>query len=248
MKKVLLSTIVLCVAGMAVMAQGGAKPKPKAAITQSKAPVMKNLLDSFSYAAGVNVATNMKAQGISILNAALMQKGIEDVFRNNKQSLTPEQNNACMQKQMDIFYAAKDAESKAAGNAFLENNKKRKGVIVLPDGLQYEVVKSGDVNGISPKLIDTVEVNYIGRHIDGTEFENSFKNGQPAVFQVTGVIKGWVEALLLMKPGDHWKIYLPSELAYGAAGNGTVIPPNSVLVFDIVLEKVRYAVEAPKNN
>ncbi len=247
MKKNLLSTIVLCVASVSVFAQGGAKPKP-APKTKPASPLMKNLIDSFSYAAGVNVATNMKAQGITSLNATAMQRGIEDVFRNQKQLLTPEQNNACMQKQMDIFYAAKDAEAKAAGTAFLENNKKRKGVIVLPDGLQYEVVRNGDVNGVSPKLVDTVEVNYIGRHIDGNEFENSYKNGQPAVFQVTGVIKGWVEVLLLMKPGDHWKIYIPSELAYGAAGNGTVIPPNSVLVFDIILEKVRYAVEAPKNN
>lgn len=249
MKKVLLSTIVCCVAGIAVMAQGGAKPKPSAKpAAKSTAPVMKNLLDSFSYAAGVNVATNMKAQGITSLNAAVMQKGLEDVFKNSKQSLTAEQNNNVMQRQLDIFSAAKDAEAKAVGNAFLENNKKRKGVIVLPDGLQYEVVKNGDANAASPKLVDTVEVNYIGRHIDGTEFENSFKSGQPAVFQVTGVIKGWVEALLLMKPGDHWKLYIPSDLAYGAAGNGTVIPPNSVLVFDIVLEKVRYATEAPKNN
>lgn len=239
--------IVLCVAGLSVSAQSGAKPKAKPA-TKSPAPVMKNLLDSFSYAAGVNVATNMKAQGITSLNAAAMQKGIEDVFKNSKQLLSPEASNSCMQRQLSIFSAVKDAEAIEKGNAFLANNKKRNGVITLPDGLQYEIIKSGDVNGIHPKLVDTVEVNYLVGTIDGNEVENSFKSGQPAAFPLGGVIKGWVEILQLMKPGDHWKVVVPSELAYGASGNGNAIPPNSVLVFEIALEKIRPAVEAPKNN
>ncbi|HNU87555.1 MAG TPA: FKBP-type peptidyl-prolyl cis-trans isomerase [Ferruginibacter sp.] len=248
MKKVLFSIIVLCVAGLSVLAQSGAKPKAKPVAKTSSAPAMKNLLDSFSYAAGVNVATNMKAQGISRLNTAAMQKGIDDVFKNSKQLLSPEANGACMQKQLDIFAAEKDAASKEKGNAYLENNKKRKGVITLPSGLQYEVIKSGDVNGVSPKMVDTVEVNYLVGLIDGTEVENSFKSGQMAAFPLGGVIKGWVEILQLMKPGDHWKVVTPSELAYGAAGNGSAIPPNSVLVFEIALERIRPAVEAPKNN
>ncbi|MBL0182023.1 MAG: FKBP-type peptidyl-prolyl cis-trans isomerase [Chitinophagaceae bacterium] len=247
MKKVFLSMFVLCVAGLSVSAQSGAKPKAKPA-AKSPAPVMKNLLDSFSYAAGVNVATNMKAQGITSLNAAAMQKGIDDVFKNNKQLLTPEVNNSCMQRQLDIFSAAKDAVAIEKGKAFLANNKKGKGVITLPDGLQYEIIKSGDVTGTQPKLVDTVEVNYLVGTIDGTEVENSFKSGQPAAFPLGGVIKGWVEILQMMRPGDHWKVVVPSELAYGAAGNGAAIPPNSVLVFEIRLEKVRPAVEAPKNN
>lgn len=246
MKRFLLPTIVLCFAGMTALAQGGAKPKSKpAAVKPAAKPVMKSLLDSFSYAAGVNVATNMKAQGISTLNAAMMQKGLDDVFKNKTPQLTPEQTNACMQRQLEIFAAAKNAEAMATGNAFLENNKKRDGITVLPSGLQYEVIRSGKADGISPKLEDTVEVNYIGRYIDGTEFENSYKNGQPAAFPLGAVIKGWVETLLRMKPSDHWKVYIPSELAYGAAGNG-VIPPNAVLVFDIILENVRTA--APKSN
>lgn len=247
MKKVFLSMVLLCVAGLSVTAQNGAKPKAKPA-SKSPAPVMKNLLDSFSYAAGVNVATNMKAQGISRLNAAMMQKGIDDVFKNNKQLLTPEANSTCMQKQLDIFSAEKDMAAKAKGTEFLENNKKRKGVITLPSGLQYEVIKSGDANGVSPRIIDTVEVNYLVMPVDGTEIENSFKSGQPAAFPVGGVIKGWIEILQLMKPGDHWKVFVPSDLAYGAAGNGAAIPPHSALVFEIALEKIRPVVEAPKNN
>ncbi|MBP6286811.1 MAG: FKBP-type peptidyl-prolyl cis-trans isomerase N-terminal domain-containing protein, partial [Ferruginibacter sp.] len=119
MKRVFLSTIVLCIAGLSVTAQSGAKPKAKPA-AKPAAPVMKNLLDSFSYAAGVNVATNMKAQGISKLNTAMMVKGIDDVFKNNKQLLDQETNNTCMQKQLDIFSAEKDAGAKAKGTAFLE--------------------------------------------------------------------------------------------------------------------------------
>lgn len=249
MKKILFITIVFCVTGINVWAQGGVKSKPKTSVkSKSSAAVMKNLLDSFSYAAGVNVATNMKTQGISRLNAAAMQKGIEDVFKNNKQLLTQEANNACMQKQLDIFSTEKDAVAKTKGLEYLENNKKRPGVTTLPTGLQYEVIKNGDANGVSPKLTDTVEVNYQGALIDGTEFDNSFKRGQPAAFQITGVIKGWMDVLQLMKPGDHWKVVVPSELAYGASGNGPAIPPHSVLVFEMVLEKIRPAVEAPKNN
>ena len=250
MKKVLFSTIVLCIAALSVSAQKtGVKPKPATKpVTKSSSALMKNLLDSFSYAAGVNVAMNMKAQGISNLNPAIMQKGIEDVFKNNKQLLSQEANSACMQKQLDIFSAAKDAAAREKGIAYLENNKKKPGVITLPNGLQYEVIKSGDANGVSPKMVDTVEVNYIAALIDGTEVDNSFKRGQAAAFPLGGVIKGWIEILQLMKPGDHWKVAVPSDLAYGAAGNGEAIPPNSVLVFEIQLEKIRAAVEAPKNN
>lgn len=247
MKRILFSIMLCCVAGLYVSAQSGVKAKPKPAAKPGAAAPIKNLLDSFSYAAGVNVATNMKAQGISRLNAAAMQKGIDDVFKNNKQLLTPEANSSCLQRQLDIFSAEKDAEVKAKGNEFLANNKKRPGVIVLPSGLQYEVIKSGDANGISPKITDTVEVNYIVTVAEGMEVDNSYKSGKPAAFTVNGVIKGWIEVLQLMKPGDHWRVVVPSDLAYGAAGNGPSIPPNSVLVFDMTLENVRIAVEAPKN-
>lgn len=246
MKKLVLC--LLAFGSIPFFAQAQKKPSPAKAAAGVPKPEMKNLLDSFSYAAGVNVATNMKAQGISRLNTAAMQKGIDDVFKNSKQLLSPEANGACMQKQLDIFAAEKDAASKEKGNAYLENNKKRKGVVTLPSGLQYEVIKSGDVNGVSPKMVDTVEVNYLVGLIDGTEVENSFKSGQMAAFPLGGVIKGWVEILQLMKPGDHWKVVTPSELAYGAAGNGSAIPPNSVLVFEIALERIRPAVEAPKSN
>ena len=243
MKRVLFSSIVLLTVSLTVTAQNTKKVAVKTTTkTTVKTPVFKNLLDSFSYAAGINVATNMKAQGINKVNSTLMQKGIEDVFKNNTPALTAEVSNNCMQKQLAIFAAEKGSAEKAKGVAFLEANKKRKEVITLPDGLQYEVIKNGDANSPTAKGVDTVVVNYKVALIDGDDIENSFKSGQPAVFPVTGVIKGWIEVLQLMRKGDHWKVYVPSELAYGAAGNGAAIPPNSTLKFEISLEDIRPAV------
>jgi FKBP-type peptidyl-prolyl cis-trans isomerase FklB len=147
-----------------------------------------------------------------------------------------------MQRQLDIFSTEKSAAAKAKGMAFMEENKKRKEVITLPSGLQYEVIKSGDANSPTAKSVDTVVVNYRVALFDGEDIENSFKSGQPAVFPVMGVIKGWIEILQLMRKGDHWKVYVPSELAYDAAGNGAAIPPHSTLKFEISLEDIRPAV------
>ncbi len=228
----------LFTAVIGVSAQKTTKPAAKASV-KTTTPVLKNLLDSFSYAAGFNVATNMKAQGINKVNTVLMQKGLDDVFKNNKPVLTAEVSNNCMQKQLAIFAAEKSDVEKAKGVAFLETNKKRKEVITLPSGLQYEVIKNGDAGSSTAKAVDTVVVNYKVALFNGEDIENSFKSGQPAVFPVTGVIKGWIEVLQLMRKGDHWKVYVPSELAYGAAGNGAAIPPHSTLKFEMLLEDIR---------
>jgi FKBP-type peptidyl-prolyl cis-trans isomerase FklB len=248
MKKVLLSSIILLAVSFTVAAQGGAKPagKPaaKPAAPAAGASKFKNLIDSFSYAAGFNVATNMQAQGINKLNSAMMQKGIDDVFNKSKPLMTQDLINTTMQKQLDIFAQVKGAEASKKGQAFLDANKKRPGVITTASGLQYEVIKNGDANSPTAKSIDTVVVNYKVALFDGEDIENSFKSGQPAVFPVMGVIKGWIEILQLMRKGDHWKVYVPSELAYGAAGNGQAIPPYSTLKFEISLEDIRPAVTA----
>lgn len=253
MKKVLLGSVVLLTVSLSVLAQGGARPaakpaaKPAVKTPAANAPKFKNLLDSFSYAAGFNVATNMQSQGITQLNAALMNKGIEDVFKKNTPALSNEQINSTMQKQLDLFALAKGAEMSKKGQAFLDANKKRPGVTTTASGLQYEVIKNGDANTPTAKSADTVVVNYRVALFDGEDIENSFKSGQPAVFPVMGVIKGWIEVLQLMRKGDHWKVYVPSELAYGAAGNGAAIPPYSTLKFEISLEDIKPAV-APKAN
>lgn len=242
MKRVLLSSIILLAVSFSVSAQKGAKPATKsAAKPSSAAPKFKNLLDSFSYAAGFNVATNMQAQGINQLNAAMMNKGVEDVFRKNTPLLSQELINSTMQKQLDLFALAKGAEASKKGQAFMDANKKRPGVTTTASGLQYEVIKNGDANSPTAKGVDTVVVNYRVALFDGEDIENSFKSGQPAVFPVMGVIKGWIEVLQLMRKGDHWKVYVPSELAYGAAGNGPSIPPFSTLKFEISLEDIKPA-------
>ncbi|MFZ1784404.1 MAG: FKBP-type peptidyl-prolyl cis-trans isomerase [Ferruginibacter sp.] len=245
MKKVLLGSILFFSFALYGTAQTNTKTKTKAGTVKADTPEFKNLLDSFSYAAGFNVATNMQAQGIARLNTALMNKGIEDVFNKVNPILTQEAINSCMQTQLDIFAAEKAASEKKAGVDFLAANAKRPGVITLPSGLQYEVIKNGEANSPTPKGVDTVEVNYIGKLIDGTEFDNSFKRGEAAAFPVMGVIKGWIEILQLMRKGDQWKVFIPSDLAYGAGGAaGGAIPPNSVLVFEITLEGIRPAVAA----
>ncbi len=250
MKRVLLSSIVLLAVSFSVTAQKttkvAAKPATKgvAKTPATGTPKFKNLLDSFSYAAGFNVATNMQAQGINQLNAAMMNKGIEDVFKKNTPLLSQELINSTMQKQLDLFALAKGAEASKKGQAFMDANKKRPGVITTASGLQYEVIKSGDVNTPTAKGVDTVVVNYRVALYDGEDIENSFKSGQPAVFPVMGVIKGWIEVLQLMRKGDHWKVYVPSDLAYGAAGNGQAIPPFSTLKFEISLEDIKPAVTA----
>jgi FKBP-type peptidyl-prolyl cis-trans isomerase FklB len=246
MKKVLFSSIVLLTVSFAVTAQKGkpaAKPAVKTTVSTTPKNTVKfnNLLDSFSYAAGFNVANNMKAQGINNLNTAMMNKGVEDVFKNNTPQFSQELINGSMQRQLDIFAKEKSAEASKKGQAFLDANKKRKEVTTTPSGLQYEVIKNGDANSPTPKPVDTVVVNYRVALFDGEDVENSFKSGQPAVFPVMGVIKGWIEVLQLMHKGDHWKVYVPSELAYGAAGNGPAIPPYSTLKFEISLEDIKPA-------
>ena len=236
MKKLILVSF-LFTASMAVLAQKTVKTPVK---TKIETVVMKNLLDSFSYAAGINVASNMKEQGILDLNAALMYKAIEDVFKNKPSVLTAEANNACLQKQLGIFAKTKADAEIAKGRAFLEQNKKNKDVVSLPSGLQYMVISQNDSMNNRPKITDTVVVNYVGSFIDGKEFQNSFKMGQPAVYPITGFVKGWTEILQLMPVGAKWKVFIPSELGYGASGGGNgTIPPNATLIFEISLEGIK---------
>ena len=253
MKKLLICAgAFLFIATMAMGQKTKGKPVVKAntaaAVPTAPKVNMKSLIDSFSYAAGMNIAVNMKEQGITNINAALMAKAIDDVFSGKTRALTSESANACLQTQMSIYDEKKKADASkkiapelAKGQAFLEANKHREGMKVLPDGLQYEIIKAGDPAGIKPTLSDTVVVNYVGKLIDGVEFDSSTKNGGPVTFPVGGVIKGWVEILQLMTKGAHWKVYIPNELAYGTQGAGAAIPPGAALVFDIMLEDIKTA-------
>jgi FKBP-type peptidyl-prolyl cis-trans isomerase FklB len=242
MKKIMFSAV----AALAIInaeAQKKAMPvsKPVATLTMNPA-AFKNALDSFSYAAGMSVAESMQNAGVTKLNTQLVAKAMNDVFNKTKPSLTQEQSGMILQQKLQEFAKKKGDAQKAVCQSFLDQNKKRPGIIALQNGLQYEVVKAGEANGAKPKAIDTVVVNYIGKLMDGTEFDNSVKRGQAATFPLNGVIKGWTEILQLMTKGAHWKVYIPGDLAYGEyPPQGTPIKPNDVLIFDITLEDFKPA-------
>jgi FKBP-type peptidyl-prolyl cis-trans isomerase len=209
------------------------KKETKVKTALSKAPVM-NSIDSLSYSIGVQVAEYYKqTQNVDKLNPEYVKKAIIDVYNNKPLTIQEEQANMCIQTKLQEFMANKIKAVKDSGNQFLEENKKRPGVVTLPDGMQYEIITKG--TGPIPTAKDTVKANYIGTLIDGKEFDNSYKRGEPLTIPVSGVIRGWTEALQLMPVGSKWKLYIPSDLAYGDRGAGGVIPGGATLIFTIEL-------------
>ena len=191
-----------------------------------------------SYALGRDIAMRLKSMEFE-LDVDAVAAGIRGILNGNSK-MTNEQMGAALtslQNQLRAKAQAKTSTQGGAnvteGKAFLETNAKKEGVTVLASGLQYEVVKAG--TGASPAATDTVTVHYSGKLLSGKEFDSSYSRGQPAQFPVNGVIKGWTEALQLMKVGAKWKLYIPSDLAYGARGAGRDIGPNATLVFDVEL-------------
>ncbi len=243
MKKYFLFALTVGI-GFASTAQ--TKPAVKKTATASSAkvtsaPQLKNALDSFSYALGMNVAQNVKEQGMTTVNANLIQKAFDDVFKGRPELFSQEVAMNILQTEMMKVSEKKSAGEKAKGTAFLTENKKRKGVITLPNGLQYEVLVAGDPNSIKARPIDTVKVDYVGTTITGEEFDSSIKRGEPTEFPLNGVIKGWTEILQLMPVGSKWKVFIPSDLAYGDRGAGAAIGPGATLIFEITLHEVKPA-------
>lgn len=228
------------------VAQKKKAPAPKAKATgATKAATtlpLKTALDSFSYALGMNIGTNLKAQSITDVNSAAMLRAMEEVFAGKTTMLNEQQAGMCIQTTLQGNMAKKAQAQKEKSRAFLEGNKQRKGVIVLPSGLQYEVLKSGDATSAMPQLQDTVVAHYAGTLTDGKEFDNSYKRGEPLTIPVAGVIRGWTEILQKMHIGDKWKVYIPSELGYGDGGtpDGS-IPGGSVLIFEMELMGIKPA-------
>ena len=188
--------------------------------------ILKNQKEKVSYIIGMDIGGNLKKQSIDI-DPNILAKGIQDALGGAKSLLTDQEIQETMvafQKEMMAKQAEVAKKNKTEGESFLAENKKKEGVITLPSGLQYKIVKEG--TGETPKLEDTVTVNYRGTLIDGTEFDSSYRRGQPATFSVKGVIAGWTEALQLMKVGSKWQLFVPSNLAYGERGAGRDIGPN----------------------
>jgi FKBP-type peptidyl-prolyl cis-trans isomerase FklB len=191
-----------------------------------------------SYAIGADIGINMKRQELD-LNPKAVAAGITDAFA-DKLTLTPEEMKQVLTAFQAELMAKVETRQKAAGDenlkkgqAFLEANAKKEGIKTTATGLQYKVNKSG--TGRTPKSTDTVKVHYHGTLIDGSVFDSSVQRGEPISFPVSGVIKGWTEALLMMKEGDKWQIFLPANLAYGEQSPGAKIGPNSALIFDVEL-------------
>jgi FKBP-type peptidyl-prolyl cis-trans isomerase len=204
---------------------------------------LKTEKDSLSYSIGAQIGESLKL-GVDEIDLDVLEKGIRDAAT-GQDKLLPDEN---IQKKMVKFQQVmrtkfkeeqqrKAEEGKAEGEKFLEENKKKEGVVTLPDGLQYKVITPG--SGPHPKATDQVVVNYRGTLIDGTQFDSSHDRGQPATFRVNQVIKGWTEALQLMSPGAKWEIYIPSDLGYGTRGAGQKIPPNSTLIFEVELLEIK---------
>ncbi|KAF0145710.1 MAG: FKBP-type peptidyl-prolyl cis-trans isomerase FklB [Nitrospirae bacterium] len=202
----------------------------------------KTQKDKVSYSIGLDIGNNLKRQSVDI-NPDAFAKGLKDAFAGRKPLMTEQEIRETMTAFQQEMIAKQLERSKGLGEknkkegeAFLAGNKKKEGVVALPSGLQYKVIKEGE--GKTPKATDTVTVNYRGTLVDGTEFDSSYKRGQAADFQVGSVIAGWTEALKLMKEGAKWQLFIPAALAYGERGAGNAIGPNAVLIFEIELISV----------
>lgn len=193
-------------------------------------------MDKFSYSIGLGIGQNLRGMGTNDLNVEDFAQAVKDVLTGATPAISHTEARQIVNEYFEKLEARINAENIEKGKTFLEENKKNPNVKILPSGLQYEVIREG--NGKHPKATDQVRCHYEGTLIDGTLFDSSVRRGQPAVFGVNQVIKGWVEALQLMSEGAKWKLYIPSELAYGAAGAGEMIPPHSTLIFEVELLEV----------
>jgi len=188
-------------------------------------------MDSVSYSFGVLIAQNLLSQGIEGIDAQSLAAGLSDALTNP--NVDPAKANKIVQQYMQTMESKKYQANVEEGKKYLDENDKRPGVVTLPSGLQYEILKAG--NGPLPKSSDRVKVHYTGTLINGKVFDSSVTRGEPAVFGVTQVIQGWVEALQLMPVGSKWKLAIPYSLAYGERGAGQDIKPFSTLIFEVEL-------------
>ena len=225
-------------------AQTPAAKAHSATAAKSGTPLtLKTQKEKFSYALGMNtgkrMADSLNKQSVPF-DAAILARGMKDALAGGKTLLTDEQAQAVLtevrnelQKKQQEKQQEASAANKKEGEAFLAGNKTKEGIVTLPSGLQYKIMKEG--TGPKPTASDSVVCNYRGTLINGTEFDSSYKRGQPATFPVNGVIKGWTEALQLMPVGSKWQLFVPADLAYGDRGAGADIGPDATLIFEVEL-------------
>lgn len=193
-------------------------------------------MDKFSYSLGLGIGQNLMSMGATNLNVEDFAKAIKDVLEGNQTEITHAEAKEIVNKYFMELQQKAIQENKENGEIFLERNKEKPGVVTLPSGLQYEVITKG--SGRKPGKNDKVKCHYEGTLVNGMVFDSSYQRNEPAVFGVSQVIPGWVEALQLMSEGDKWKLYIPSELAYGEHGAGELIMPHSTLIFTVELLEV----------
>ena len=228
--------------------------KPGSSVAKKPAVLtLKTQKDKASYAIGLNIGKSMHKDSVDI-DPSILLRGLKDGLAGSKPLLTDDEARAAMvtlqsemRKKQEEKMLVQGEANKKEGETFLADNKTKDGVVTLPSGLQYKILKEG--TGPKPVATDTVVCNYKGTLLDNTEFDSSYKRGQPATFPVSGVIKGWTEALQLMPVGSKWQLFIPSELAYGARGGpGGGIGPNATLIFEVELMSVqpKAEVQVPK--
>lgn len=198
-----------------------------------KEVLLSNDIDSMSYSLGLNVAENVKSQGLTEINVDAIAIAISDVMASQNTMMTTVEAEKYLNDYFKNLAVAKLEADKQAGMDYLEQNKTQEGVITLPSGLQYKIITEG--SGPKPDVKDKVTTHYHGTTIDGVVFDSSVDRGEPASFAVNGVIEGWTEALQLMNVGSKWKLFIPSGMAYGTRGAGPLIGPNATLIFEVEL-------------
>lgn len=210
--------------------------------------VLQDENDRINYSVGYQIGGDFSAQGMTLVPEVLVQ-GIEDAISEGQPMMTPEEMRTTLVNFKKMIVAAQNEQNKAVaeknrveGQEFLAQNSKKEGVVVLPSGLQYRILKEG--KGESPQPSDTVTVHYRGRLVDGTEFDSSYSRNEPATFPANRVIQGWQEALQLMKPGAKYELFIPPDLGYGKSGGGGKIGPDSTLIFEVEL----LAIESSKGS
>ncbi len=213
-------------------------PKAEPAAAKEKAPKLESVEQKFSYSFGVNLGRGLSKQGFDLVPDAFL-RGVSDGLTDAKPLMTDDEMQQALQRLQEVIAAHNRrlqegaADALKRGQAFLAANGKKDGVVTLPDGLQYRIIKAGD--GPSPKATDSVTVKYTGKLVDGSVFDSSDRHAGPATFTLGNVIKGWQEGLKMMKKGAEWELFIPSELAYGPSGRPPGIGPNEVLIFTVEL-------------
>jgi len=222
------------ITGMLLVASAVAQQPP--ASTSGESSSLSTQRDKASYALGMSMGTSLRKQSVEINPNVLMQ-GLKDAMAGGKTLMTEDEARSVLLQLQQQKMKEVAQKNLYEGDKFLAENKMRSGVVVMPSGLQYKVLVAG--NGSKPMLTDTVVCNYRGTFINGTEFDSSYKTGQPVTFAVNQVIRGWTEALQIMPVGSKWQLFIPPQLAYGEQGAGDDIPPNATLIFEVELVSIQ---------